>query len=346
MELQLMHQEFTKEESRKLIPSNQDMEKAVSALSGVAIETPLIEIPELADRFQLNSLHIKLESMQRTGSFKFRGAYWRCLQLSTEEKKQGVVAFSSGNFAQALPIAASLVGTSTKIVMPIDAPFIKRQRAEKFGAKVILTDHGKKGRELVAAQKAQQIAEDENRSLLHPFDDIHMITGNSSTAIEIIKTLKERKRPLPDRVFCCAGGGGLISGIAIALQRYSSKTKVVPVEPKGFDSTGQSLNKGKATTLKNSTESICDALQALRPGDVPFACLSAIETAPPVVIIDRQVCDAMALAYDLRRIVLEPAGAAPLAGLLKEGEKMKGKDIVVIASGANIQPEDFVSYIT
>ena len=340
-----MIKEYLMDKTKNLIPSNQEMDEATLALRGVAIETPLIEIPELADRFQLNSLHLKLESMQRTGSFKFRGAYWRCMQLNHEEKNRGVVAFSSGNFAQALPVATSLVGTSAKIVMPIDAPAIKKKRAEEFGAEVILTDHGEKGREFVAAKKAKQIAENENRTLLHPFDDTHMIAGNSSTALEIVETLHARKRYLPDHVFCCAGGGGLISGIAMCFARYSSKTTVIPVEPAGFDSTGQSLNRGEATTLKPSSRSICDALQALRPGDAPFACLSSIRTGTPAVVLDKEVCEAMALAYDLRRIVLEPAGAAPLAALIKSGNLMKGKHIVVIASGANIQPEDFIACI-
>ena len=333
------------EKNRRLIPSNQEMDKAIYALRDVAIETPLIEIPELAERLQLNSLHLKLESMQRTGSFKFRGAYWRCMQLSQKERHRGVVAFSSGNFAQALPVAAAFIGTSTKIVMPIDAPAVKRLRAESFGADVILTEHGAKGREVAAAQMAQKIAKEENRVLLHPFDDVHMIAGNSTTAIEIVETLNTKNHPLPHHVFCCAGGGGLISGIAMGFARYSPNTKVVPVEPKGFDSTRQSLNSGKAITLKFSNNSICDALQALRPGDAPFACLSSIKMGIPTVVVDTQVRAAMALAYDLRRIMLEPSGAAPLAALIKHGDQMKGKDIIIIASGANIQPEDFIRYV-
>ncbi len=340
-----MHQEHFRRTARKLIPSEREIELASVALRGVAIETPLVEMPELAKKFQLNSLHLKLESMQRTGSFKFRGAYWRCMQLSPDERCRGVVAFSSGNFAQALPVAASLVGASTKIVMPIDAPEVKKMRAEKFGAEVILTNHGNEGREIIAAQKAVQIAKEENRALLHPFDDVHMIAGNASAVNEIVTTLNARNIPLPDHVFCCAGGGGLISGIAIGFARHSSKTQVVPVEPKGFDSTGQSLSKGKAITLKLSGESICDALKALRPGDAPFACLSSISIGAPTVVLDSEVVQAMALAYELRRIILEPAGAAPLAALIANADHLKGKDVVVIASGANIQPEVFMRYI-
>ena len=332
-------------QTKQLVPSNQDIDSAAAALCGVVVKTPLIELPELAEKLHLSSLHLKLESMQRTGSFKFRGAYWRCLQLNAEERSRGVVAFSSGNFAQALPVAATLAGSSATIVMPIDAPAIKRQRAEQFGAKVILTDHGDRPREVVAAERAREIAELEDRVLLHPFDDIHMIAGNSSTAAEVIETLKVRNHSLPDRVFCCVGGGGLIAGIAIGLSRYSPESMVVPVEPKGFDSTGQSLIKGQATTLTPSCKTICDALQALRPGDAPYACLSSLKTDTPMVVDDEQVCETMALAYDLRRIVLEPAGAAPLAALIKSADRMRGMDIVVIASGANIQPADFAQYI-
>ena len=340
-----MINEYSKVNTKKLIPSYQDIDSAMHALRGVAVETPLIEIPELAKELKLNSLHLKLESMQRTGSFKFRGAYWRCMQLGPEERISGVVAFSSGNFAQALPVAASLVGTTTKIVMPSDAPSVKKRRAERFGAEVVLTEHGHRGREVVAAEKAQQISELENRVLLHPFDDSHMIAGNSTAAVEIVEALKVRNYPLPDHVYCCAGGGGLISGIAIAFARYSSKTRVIPVEPKGFDSTGQSLNMGKLMTLNLAKKSICDALQALRPGKVPFACLSSVNMGSPVVVIDEQVCEAMALAYELRRIILEPAGAAPLAALMNNAKLEEGKDIIVIASGSNIQPQDFMRYI-
>ena len=340
-----MINEYSEEDTKKLIPSNNDIDSAMHALRGVAVETPLIEIPELAKDLKLNSLHLKLESMQRTGSFKFRGAYWRCMQLRPEEKISGVVAFSSGNFAQALPVAASLVGTTTKIVMPSDAPSVKKRRAEKFGAEIVITEHGNRGREVVAAKKAQQISEQENRVLLHPFDDSHMIAGNSTAAVEIVEALKMRNFPLPDHVYCSAGGGGLISGIAIAFARYSSKTRVIPVEPKGFDSTGQSLNMGKAMTLHLAKKSICDALQALRPGKAPFACLSSLNMGSPMVVIDKQVCDAMALAYELRRIILEPAGAAPLAALLNNPKLGEGKNVVVIASGSNIQPQDFMRYI-
>ena len=340
-----MTTEHSKGKTKELIPSYRDIDNAIAALRGVAVETPLIEVPELANELKLNSLHFKLESMQRTGSFKFRGAYWRCMQLRPDEKNNGVVAFSSGNFAQALPVAASLVGTSTKIVMPIDAPLLKKKRAEKFGAEIILTDHGNEGREVVAEKKAKQISEQENRALLHPFDDSHMIAGNSTAAVEIVETLKMRNYPLPDHVYCCSGGGGLISGIAIAFARYSSKTRVIPVEPEGFDSTGQSLNTGKATTLQITKNSICDALQALKPGKVPFACLSSLNMGRPIVVLDNQVREAMSLAYELRRIILEPAGAAPLAALINNANLVRNKDIVVIASGANIQPQDFVSHI-
>ena len=340
-----MVNEYSKVNAKRLIPSNQDIDNAMNALRGIVVETPLIEMPELAVELKLNSLHLKLESMQRTGSFKFRGAYWRCMQLSPEEKINGVVAFSSGNFAQALPVATSLVGTTTKIVMPSDAPPVKKTRSEGFGAEVVLTEHGNRGRELVAAKKAEQISKEENRVLLHPFDDRDMIAGNSTVAVEIVEALRMRSYPLPDNVYCCAGGGGLISGIAIAFARYSPKTRVIPVEPKGFDSTGQSLNMGKLMTLHLAKTSICDALQALRPGKVPFACLSSLNMGSPMVVIDEQVCEAMALAYELRRIILEPAGAAPLAALMKNAKLEEGKDIIVIASGSNIQPMDFIRYI-
>lgn len=337
--------ETAAEKIAALIPSPEEIDRAAAALRGIVVETPLLELQELADELGLKSLHLKLESMQRTGSFKYRGAYWRCLQLSADERARGVVAFSSGNFAQALPAAAAQVGTTATIVMPIDAPEVKRQRATRFGATVVQTDHGDRPREFVAAERARQIAAEEGRVLLHPFDDPQMIAGNASLGVEIAEALRLRERPPPERVFCCAGGGGLISGLALGLARHAPGAKVVPVEPHGFDSTGQSLKSGVPTTLELSETSICDALQALRPGDAPFASLSSVGTDAPVTVTDDQVRAAMALAYDLRRVTLEPAGAAPLAGLIRNAGVVADKHVIVIASGGNIQPSDFARLV-
>jgi threonine dehydratase len=171
------------------IPTLKDVEAAAAALKGIAISTPLVQLSALEDLTGATSVHVKLESMQRTGSFKFRGAYWRCLQLSAEERERGVVAYSSGNFAQGLAAAAQILGVPCTIVMPVDAPEVKRRKTQGFGATVVLTDHGERPREEVAAETAVQIAKDDGKTLLHPFDDISIVAGHASLAIEVLDEL-------------------------------------------------------------------------------------------------------------------------------------------------------------
>lgn len=322
------------------VPSPEELAAAAGALNGAVVDTPLVELPELADQLGLKSLHLKLESMQRTGSFKFRGAYWRCLQLSDEERGRGVVAFSSGNFAQGLAAAAKALGTPATIVMPSDAPETKRLRTERFGATVVQTDHGARPREVVAGERAQAIAREDAKVLLHPFDDPHIVAGHASIAGEVATALAARGRALPEQIFCCVGGGGLLAGLAVGFAHHAPKTRVVPVEPDGYDSFGHSLRAGRAETLAVAGGTICDALQAPRPGDVPFACVSSVGAGTPIAVTDGDVRAAMSLAYDLRRIVLEPSGAVALAGLLQRAEQLAGCDIVVMATGANIEPAE------
>lgn len=323
------------------VPSGADIERAVMALSGVAEPTPLIPAPQLAVLSGAAEVYVKAESLQRTGSFKFRGAYWRCCNLTDVEKKAGVVAYSSGNFAQGLAAAAEVLGIPATIVMPIDAPEAKRSKTEAYGATVVLSNHGDRPREEVASQRAAEISRAEGKVLLHPFDDPTVLTGHASAACEILEDLKRRGMQAPDYVFSCVGGGGLIAGLAAGFHRRSPETKLVAAEPRGYDSFGQSLDAETLTRISAGGVTICDALQATAPGEAPFACARAIGMKNHLAVGDDEVRAAMKVAFENLKLVLEPSGAVALAALLERPDYVKAKRVVVMATGGNI---DFAKF--
>jgi threonine dehydratase len=334
--------------STKLVPSLADLHAARDALVGKVIDTPLVASPALASMLGAKSVSLKLESFQHTGTFKFRGAIWRCQNLSAAEREKGVVAYSSGNFAQALAAAAQALNIPCTIVMPIDAPAIKRQRTEAFGARVIVTDHGNQPREAVASAKARELAEENGLTLLHPFDDPAIIAGHATLAFEVAAACKKNHLALPQDVLCCAGGGGLIAGLAVgfaAAQNGVTPPKVVPVEPEAFDAVGRSVIEGRTISVIGGPKSICDALQAPAPGAAPLASLLSVGTGLPLAVSDEEVRRAMRLAVELFGLVLEPSGAVPLAGYLGAGQRWQGRDVLIIASGRNITAQDFARLI-
>lgn len=332
------------------IPTGDDLRAANHGLRGRVIDTPLIDAPQLAERVGARSVRVKVEAFQRTGSFKFRGALWRCMALSDEERRRGVVAYSSGNFAQGLAAAARSLDVPCTIVMPIDAPAIKRERTEAFGAQVVLTDHGSEPREKVAGERAARIAEKDGSVLLHPFDDPAIVAGHASAAYEIGRACEENGSALPQDVLCCVGGGGLIAGLALGFADLARGApndgpRVVPVEPVGYDSLGQSLRCGERTTVTGGGTTICDALQAPAPGVIPFAALRSVGTRDPMTVSDDDVRTAMRVAVELLGLALEPSGAVPLAGLLSEADRWPGRDVLVIASGRNATAEAFGEHL-
>ncbi len=322
-------------------PTLDDVNAAVAALRDVAFETPLVRVPSLEERTGAASAYVKMETMQRTGSFKFRGAYWRCLQLSPEERIRGVVAYSSGNFAQGLAAAAQLLDVPCTIVMPHDAPKVKRHKTESYGATVIQIDHGDRPREEVASEEARRIAINERRVLLHPFDDPALVAGHASLAIEVLDELDRLGAPAPDDIFCCVGGGGLFAGIALGCRVKGVRTSCIPCEPMGYDSFRQSLLAGKPVRVSGHGGTLCDALQATRPGDAPFEIARAAVLGEPATVDDDAVRDAMRFANDTLKIVLEPSGGVALATLLGSGDKFKGRNVVVVLTGGNIEIASF-----
>jgi threo-3-hydroxy-L-aspartate ammonia-lyase len=305
--------------------------------------TPLLEARALAKETGAARVFVKPESLQWAGSFKVRGAYWRLKQLGPEEARRGVVAYSSGNFAQGLAAAGEALGVPVTIVMPIDAPEAKKRGAQTYGATVISTDHGDRAREEVASERARAISAEQGLALLHPFDDPEIVAGQGGAGLEAIRQLDE-KDASADMMLCCVGGGGLIGGVALAFHYLSPATELIGVEPEGFDGMGVSLAHGEIETRPLGPKSICDGLMARRPGVAPFAAVKAAGVRG-VTVSDRAVKHAMRVAFERMKLVLEPSGAAALAALLDGVVDAKGKTVVVIATGGNVALADFVRHI-
>jgi len=326
-----------------MTPSLERIQAAYALTSKATQITPLLKAPHLAALTGAARVFVKPESLQWAGSFKIRGAYWRLKQLSPDEAKRGVVAYSSGNFAQGLAAAGEALGIPVTIVMPIDAPAAKREATAGYGARVVLTDHGDRAREEVASARAREIAADEGLVLLHPFDDVEIVTGQAGAGIEALEQLAQ-KNASADIVFCAVGGGGLIGGVSLAFHYLSPQTQVYAVEPEGFNGMGRSLESGTIETMPLAPASICDGLMSRRPGEAPFAAVRQAGVRG-VAVSDASVRKAMRLAAERLKLVLEPSGAASLAALLDGGIDVKGKTVVVIATGGNVSLSDFLRHI-
>lgn len=318
--------------------SIRDMRNAVQTLAGVVRETPLLSSPSLDGEVGARVL-VKAESLQLTGSFKMRGAYYRLTKLDTNERRAGVVAFSSGNFAQGLAAAGALLSIPVTIVMPADAPEAKIMATRSYGAHVVLTDHGARNREVVANERARAISSETGAILLHPFDDPHIVAGQSTVTIEMLQQAGDLGVSL-DAVLVPVGGGGLIAGCALACDQSQSRPDVYAVEPAGYDDFSRSLTMGERLRNETNPVTLCDALQASSPGAVTFAVAQG-RVARGIAVDDALVCRAMALAFRHLKIVLEPSGAVALAATLSGDLDLKGKSIAVLATGGNVSLEDF-----
>lgn len=325
------------------VPSLDHLRKAYAVTSQATQLTPLLEARALARETGAARVFVKAESLQWAGSFKVRGAYWRLKQLSPEEAARGVVAYSSGNFAQGLAAAGEALNIPVTIVMPIDAPEAKKRGAQSYGATVISTDHGQRAREEVASERAKAISQEQGLALLHPFDDPEIVAGQAGAGLEAIRQLDD-KGAEADLMLCCVGGGGLIGGVALAFHYLSPSTELVAVEPEGFNGMGTSLSHGAIETMPLGPKSICDGLMARRPGIAPFAAVQAAGVRG-VSVSDKAVKHAMRVAFERMKLVLEPSGAAALAALLDGVVDAKGKTVVVIATGGNVSVDDFARHI-
>ncbi|MGF7007450.1 threonine/serine dehydratase [Aminobacter sp. BE322] len=325
------------------VPSLDRLHQAYAETSRATQLTPLLESAALARETGAARVFVKAESLQWAGSFKARGAYWRLKQLTADEAKRGVVAYSSGNFAQGLAAAGQALGIPVTIVMPIDAPAAKREATKGYGARVVLTDHGDRAREEVAAAKAREISETEGLALLHPFDDPEIVAGQAGAGLEALEQLAA-KGVAADIVLCPVGGGGLIGGVSLAFHYLSPSTQVFAVEPEGFNGMGSSLAHGGIETMPLGPKSICDGLMARKPGEAPYAAVTS-SNVRGLTVDDAAVRGAMKVAFERLKLVLEPSGASSLAALLGGKVDVSGKTVLVVATGGNVSLADFMVHV-
>jgi threonine dehydratase len=318
------------------LPTFDDVQAAAKRLAGVARRTPLLSGTPL-DELTGGRVLLKLESLQRTGSFKIRGAYNRLVQLNDAERRKGVVAFSSGNHAQGVAAAAKLLGIRATIVMPSDAPRAKLENTRALGAEVVLYDRVRESREQIAAR----LAAEQGATLVPAFDDPHIIAGQGTTGLELMQQAGELGLT-PDQVLIPCSGGGLVSGSALAIRALSPSATIYGVEPEAFDDTRRSLAAGRL--LKNPPEarSICDALQSSPPGTLTFA-INRRLLAGILAVSDAEVETAMAYAFRHLRLVIEPGGAVALAAALAGKLALRDRTTVIVASGGNVDFERFAA---
>jgi threonine dehydratase len=314
------------------IPSFDDVKAAAERLAGVAVATPFVESPALSERTG-GRVFLKLETLQRTGSFKFRGAYNRLVQLSPAERRLGVVAFSSGNHAQGIAAAAALLDIPATIVMPADAPRIKTQSTRALGAVVVPYDRKLEKREAIA----DRIAAEKGAVVVPSFDDPHIVAGQGTVGLEIAGQAAALGVALEAVLVPCSGGG-LSSGVALALHGASPTTRVFTAEPEGYDGTRLSLEAGKRIAAAGTRDTIADALTSPAPGIIPFAILKACG-AGGVVVDDAALMAAVGFAAMKLKLVVEPGGAAALAAILSGAFDARCKTIAIVLSGGNIDPE-------
>ena len=315
-------------------PTADDIRKARERLAGVAVLTPLLESSFLNDLVG-GRLLVKAEPLQRTGSFKFRGAYNRISQIPETDRGRGVVAFSSGNHAQGVAHAAQISGIPACIVMPADAPEMKLANTRAYGADVITYDRYTEDREAVAAEVLKRTG----GTLVRPFDDAGVIAGQGTIGYEIIEqcgVLQAR----PDQVIICCGGGGLTAGCATALQDAAPGLAVYSAEPDGFDDTARSLAEGHRLGNDPAARSVCDALLSERPGELTFA-VNSRRLSGGLAVSDEEVFMAMRHAFERLKLVIEPGGAVALAAALTGRLETKGRITVVVASGGNVDADMF-----
>jgi len=315
-----------------------DIEAAAQRIAGVAVETPLIESPALNERLGARVL-IKLETLQRVGAFKFRGAYNRLVQLDAPARRRGVVAFSSGNHAQGVALAARLLGVAALIVMPSDAPEVKVAATLGYGAEVRRYDRLTESREAIAAA----IAAERGATVVPAFDDPHIIAGQGTVGLELARQAAATGAQL-DLALAPVSGGGLLAGLSIALKAHAPGVEIWGVEPAGFDDLRQSLEVGRRTAITPPGRSLCDALESPAPGELTFPILQR-HLAGAVAVTDQEVAEAMRYAFGALKLVVEPGGAAGLAALLAGRVEVTDRTVGLVLSGGNVDPELFARVI-
>jgi threonine dehydratase len=295
------------------------IEAAAVRLKGHARRTPILTSPFL-DEIAGRRVLLKAEALQHTGSFKFRGGWSALSALDEKTRARGVFAFSSGNHAQGVAMAAKMHGVPAVILMPSDAPAIKIANTRALGAEVVTFERGVEDRESLGIK----LAAERNLTLIRPYDEPLVIAGQGTTGLEIAEQ----------------AAGGLTSGIALALEAKAPGMRVRPVEPEDFDDVSRSLIAGEILSNKRSSGSICDAIITPQPGDLTFPIMQRL-CGPGIVVPEEDCLRAMALAFTRLKLVIEPGGAIALAAALFHGDQMQGEAVIVTASGGNVDAKLF-----
>lgn len=308
------------------------IEAAAARLKGHAIRTPLLSSPFL-DEIAGRRVLVKPECLQQTGSFKFRGGWSAISALSPEARARGVIAFSSGNHAQGVALAARTHGAPCVILMPADAPRVKIANTRALGAEVVLYDRATGDRDAIGAA----LAEGRGLTLIKPFDEPQVIAGQGTTGLEIAEQAAEAGVAGAEVLVPC-GGGGLTSGIALALEAKAPDMRVRPVEPEGFDDVKRSLASGRIERNARLSGSLCDAIVTPSPGQITFPILARL-CGPGLAVSEDQALAAMVAAFARLHVVIEPGGAVALAAALYHPGEIAGDAVIVVASGGNVDAE-------
>lgn len=316
------------------LPSASDIQRAARTLEGKARKTALLESYLLNERLGCRLL-VKPEMLQVTGSFKFRGAYNRISHIPEADRVRGVVAFSSGNHAQGVALAARLFGIPAWIIMPSDAPSIKIGNTRAYGADVVMYDRQTDDREAVC----EKLRQEHGATLVRPYDDPAIIAGQGTVGLEIAAQTRAMGIKA-DLVLVPCGGGGLVAGTALAMAAESPGTRVFSVEPEEFNDTARSLATGKRVRNEPASLSICDALMAPEPGRLTFS-INKDLLAGGLSVSDEDVGTAMLTAFSDFKLVSEPGGAVALAAALCGHIDVRGRTVVAVMSGGNLDAEVF-----
>ena len=314
------------------LPQYNDVLEASKRIAPFAVRTPLLTAPRLNQALG-GTILVKAEPLQVTGSFKFRGAC-NSIQMLGDDVKT-VVAWSSGNHAQAVAYAARTRGLRAIIVMPEDAPAAKITGTKELGGEVVTYDRYSESREDIGAA----LAAEHNATVIPPYDYLPTIAGQGTIGIEIAQQLDEMGMAA-DQLICCTGGGGLLAGLALSLHHHKPDIKIYGAEPEGFDDFKRSLDKGERVANNPNNRSICDAIVTAMPGEMTFP-INQDHVTDGLVVSDNDALDAIAIAYKHLKIIIEPGGAVALAAALKQKIDITGKTTVVVASGGNVDKEMF-----